>query len=212
MGTKMDDLEAVRSIVDTLSKFDENDRNRILRWVCEKMGTTLAIQPSPGQVPPTASPSASIETPSALNPSPSFNSSSTDIRSFVDSKNPSSDMQFAAVVAYYYAFEAPEAERKLSIGSEDLQDACRKTGRRRLARPGQTLVNAAYNGLLDKAEDKGTYKINTVGENLVAVTLPDSGSKPKTASKAKRKPKTTKSNKNPRKKKSSKRKTQARKS
>ena len=81
-------------------------------------------------------------------------------------------MQFAATVAYFFAFEAPEAEQKKSITAADLMDACRKVGRDRLQNPGQTLRNACHNGLLDKAEDRGAYKINTVGENLVAVTLP----------------------------------------
>lgn len=44
--------------------------------------------------------------------------------------------------------------------------------------PGQTLRNACYQGLLDKAEEKGAYKVNTVGENLVAVTLPNDAGGP----------------------------------
>ena len=83
-------------------------------------------------------------------------------------------MQFAAVIAYYYKFEAPINERKDSINSEVLQNATRLAGRTRLTKPVQTLVNTSFNGLLDKADEKGSYKINTVGENLVAMTLPQS--------------------------------------
>ena len=100
--------------------------------------------------------------------------STKDLKSFVIDKNPSSDMQFAAVIAYYYKFEAPINERKDSINSEVLQNATRLAGRTRLTKPVQTLVNTSFNGLLDKADEKGSYKINTVGENLVAMTLPQS--------------------------------------
>src|SRR5437870_864161 len=36
--TKPDDLEAVRTIIETLQKFQEADRERILRWTREKLG------------------------------------------------------------------------------------------------------------------------------------------------------------------------------
>jgi hypothetical protein len=97
-------------------------------------------------------------------------------------------MQFAATVAYYFAFEAPLGERKDSITADDLQDACRQVGRHRLKRPIKTLHNAHASGLLDKAGERGAFKINTVGENLVAVTLP-SGSGTAAPPRAKKNPK-----------------------
>jgi hypothetical protein len=93
----------------------------------------------------------------------------------VSAKSPKSDNQFAATVAYYFQFEAPQAERKKAISKDDLQEACRKAGRERLANPGQTLRNAHQMGLLDKGEEPGVFSINTVGENLVAMTLPGDG-------------------------------------
>lgn len=94
------------------------------------------------------------------------------IKSFVTAKNPRSDVQFAATVAYYFQFEAPQSERKSAINKDDLQDACRKVGRERFKNPYQTLVNAHTLWLLDKGAEKATYSINSVGENLVAMTLP----------------------------------------
>jgi hypothetical protein len=88
-------------------------------------------------------------------------------------KNPKSDNQMTAVVAYYYHFGAPAAERKDSIGKEELIDACRKSDRKRPARPEQVLVNTYHAGLLDKAGPSGQYKLNSVGENLVAMVLPE---------------------------------------
>ena len=75
-------------------------------------------------------------------------------------------------MAHYYRFFAPQAARKEFITAADLQQACRLTGRNRLTRPAQTLINAHTNGLLDKGANRGEYVISTVGENLVAVSLP----------------------------------------
>jgi hypothetical protein len=94
-----------------------------------------------------------------------------DIKSFVDSKRPKSDVQFAAVVAYYYRFEAPVESRKDSVDAQALQEAARLAGRRRPPKPLATLNNAKNLGYLDSSE-RGQFRINSVGENLVAMTLP----------------------------------------
>ena len=84
--------------------------------------------------------------------------------------------------------EAPQADKKRAISKDDLQEACRKAGRERLANPGQTLRNAHQLGLLDKGEEPGSFSINTVGENLVAMTLPgDTNSNPRSGAKRVRK-------------------------
>jgi len=90
---------------------------------------------------------------------------STDIKTFVASKNPTTDTRFATTVAYYYRFEAPEGERKEVITAKDLQDAARKVNRDRFTRPAQTLVNTHKVGYLDKGGETGAYALNTVGEN-----------------------------------------------
>ncbi len=106
----------------------------------------------------------------------------------MDAKSPKSDNQFAAAVAYYYKFEAPSDQRKDAINKDDLIDACRKVQRKRPGTPAQVLVNALHQGLLDKAE-RGQYRLNSVGENLVAMVLPnqDGGATKKPAKKAKKK-------------------------
>lgn len=100
-----------------------------------------------------------------------------DIKAFTEAKAPKSDQQFAAVVAYYYQFEASEAERKDTIDAGTLTNAARLVGRKRPPKPNITLANAKNAGYLDSAE-RGHFKISTVGENLVAVTLP--GGSPET--------------------------------
>lgn len=174
----LDDFQAVRTLVETLEPFATEDRERILRWAREKLGMTGAallapITSSVGHGP------AGAQSP----PSPDTGSGrgSRDIKSFIQDKSPKSDRQLAAAVAYYYAFEAPPGGRKQSINSQDLIDACRKAGIRRPTNPGQTLRNSAHAGYLDKATDAGHYKLNAVGENLVAMVLPDEGADGATA-------------------------------
>lgn len=164
-GNEMDDLEAVRAIVEVVGKFEKKeDQERIVRWSLEKLGLLITAQQSVNQH------QHEGEERDDRNSS-NRNKGPLDIKTFVTEKSPSSDNQFAATVAYYYAFEAPQNERKGSIGPSDLTEACRMVGRSRLGDPAKTLANAMGMGYLDKI-DRGAFKLNTVGENLVAITLP----------------------------------------
>ncbi|HZO82340.1 MAG TPA: hypothetical protein VFB33_11660 [Candidatus Binataceae bacterium] len=165
MADKADDLDAVRTIVSALEPFEPDDQRRIIRWSMEKIGLSAPTADERREAP---SPRSDEERDVTDKPHPT---GIRDIRTFISEKNPTTDNQFAAAVAYYYRFKAAESERKDSITAEDLQEACRRVGRRRLNRPSQTLVNAHAVGLVDKAE-RGSYRINAVGENLVAMTLP----------------------------------------
>ncbi|MGH9527110.1 MAG: hypothetical protein ACRD2F_10575, partial [Terriglobales bacterium] len=157
---KLDDLDAVKAIVEAVKDLAPRDQQRVFRWAAEKLG----LPASRGEV---DEPAAGADArPRAL-------SGGVDIRTFVDRKNPASDVQFAAVVAYFYRFEAAEGERQDSVSAADLQEAARKAGRRRFGNPRQTLWNAVSVGVLDNA-GRGQFRINTVGENLVAMTLPRS--------------------------------------
>jgi hypothetical protein len=164
MTTKpTDEFDTTRIIVEALTPFDAKSQELIIRWAREKLG----LQPAQSPIAPPAGPAPLIPPRDSVG----AGGRPPDIKAFVETKKPQSDNQFAAVVAYYYQFEAPENERKQAITKEDLQDATRKVGRDRINLPGQTLINAHGRGYFDKAE-RGTYKLTTVGENLVAMALP----------------------------------------
>lgn len=191
MTKPADDLEAVRAVVEAVQGFKEDEQQRIFRWAAEKLGLKL-----PSAVVASAGTAAVVPTSDAAPPLPTSlgapTQSGQDVKTFVASKNPRSDVQFAATIAYFYQFEAPQAERKKCIGKDDLQEATRKSNRDRLKRPDQTLRNAHMLGLLDKGDEKGTFCVNTVGENLVAMTLPGDGTEPKSRARktsVKRRPK-----------------------
>lgn len=156
-----DDFEAAGKIYDILKDFKPEEQQQIIKWTSEKLGI---------QTGPVSPPVKITENGQAQQNQPERQR--TDIKTFVESKNPTSDMQLATVVAYFYEFEASDTQHKDSITHTDLQEACRLSGRKRLAKPDQTLRNACNYGFLDKA-GASIFKVSTVGENLVAVTLPN---------------------------------------
>jgi hypothetical protein len=167
----------VGKIYDLVKDLPPEDISRVFGAVSTLFGgavTTAAPATAPSQVPGQIT--SNIVAAS---------SESMDIRSFIQSKDPKNDVQLAAAIAYFYAFEAPAAQRKDSINSTDLTEAIRLTNKKRPPRPSQVLNNAKMLGLLDSAGERGHFKINSVGENLVAMVLPGNGTK-SSASKGKK--------------------------
>ena len=178
MAAAKDDLEAVRSLVETLQPFKLEERERILRWTREKLkmspatSDTLAhdaTAPTPASSQRHAAPPILPPVAAAANPAPA-----TNIKAFVNEKGPKSDVHFAVTVAYFYQFIAPLSERKDSITKQDIVNACRMVPRKQPKRVDQLLVNTYHGGFFDRGET-GHYKLNAVGENLVAMTLPGDG-------------------------------------
>lgn len=194
MSETKDKFEAAKTIVETVKPFDPKDQEMIFRWAAESLGISAPISAfnpasqSGSPQPPAQTTLHGSQTESGTQASVA---TTQDIQTFVAAKGPKSDVQFAATVAYYYQFLAPKADRKTSITQDDLLDACRKAGWQRPPKPYQTLNNAFHLGLLDRPE-KGTFSINSVGENLVAMTLPGDtstpGPKKRPAKKTARKP------------------------
>lgn len=155
-------FDAAGEIAKILESHSKDDQQRILRLVVEGLalrdplprsqeaqerGAEPGGQPSAAQVP------------------------AADIKTFVNQKKPKSDQQFVTVVAYFHRFVVAEDLRKDAITSEDLQTAGRQARGAGFKTPSATLNNAVNAGYLDKA-GRGKYKINAVGESLVAMTLP----------------------------------------
>ncbi len=168
-----DDFDIAKGIFDQLKDLPTERQQRVLRWIAEGLGV------APGSP---AAPIHGVGTLAlpALPPSPATVGTGTgDIKTFVAAKAPKSDMQFAAAVAYFYRFEAPPAQRRDAIDGDALQEAARLAGRKRLANPRVTLNNAKAAGYLDGVAP-GEFTINSVGENLVAMTLPSVADAPAT--------------------------------
>ncbi len=170
------DFMAAEKIKAILSGREKPEQERIVRWVIESLGIGVLASGTGTQAQhaPPAQP-AQPPAPSNAQAHPGLGSGRPkDIKAFVEEKQPKSDMQFAAVVAYFHRFEVPPASQKEAITSEDLQDAARLSGRSRFRSPTVPLNNSVNQGYLDRA-GRGTYRISAVGENLVAMTLPGTG-------------------------------------
>lgn len=162
-----DDFDIGKAIFEQLKGLPPERQQRIMRWVAEALGFPT------GAFNTQATPVES-QRPIEQKSTSSIRESFVDIKSFVTSKAPKSDNQFAVVVAYYYRFEASPNNRRDSITGVILQEAARLAGRKRLSNPSKTLNNAKATGYLDSAT-AGEFSINSVGENLVAMTLPEAG-------------------------------------
>jgi hypothetical protein len=158
-------LDAAQKIVAELQGMTDDHQALALKFAIE----TLGLQMPTSHAPPIPAPGHSPQ--AAQHPVSSTPAQRTDIKTFTAAKAPKSDQQFAAVVAYFYQFEAPEGQKQDSIDAATMKDAARLARRKQVSDWSVTLDNARRTGYLDKA-GRGKFKLNAVGENLVAITLP----------------------------------------
>jgi len=97
-----------------------------------------------------------------------------DLRSLKEAKKPRSAVEMVTLLAYYHEHVAPE--RKNFISSEDLKPGFIQAGfKLPSGKASMTLAKAKYAGYLDQLE-RGLYRLNAVGYNLIAHKLPDDAS------------------------------------
>jgi len=167
-------LDAAQKIVAELQGMAPDHQFLAVKFALEAMGLQMPSATPQHSPATTTPPQHSAPAP----PAPGCGHS-MDIKSFTAIKAPKSDQQFAAVVAYYYQFEAPLGHRKEGIDVETMKHAARLASRKQPPNWRFTLQNAKNSGYLDPAGE-GSYRLSPVGENLVAITLPGSGSAPVT--------------------------------
>jgi hypothetical protein len=158
------ELEAIKTLQQTLEPLAPEVRARVLDYVfrvLEIAGPPKAsAQPAPS---PTAIASGTAHPPTQ-------HGAHADILSLKLEKQPTSANQMIALVAYHLAYEVPESERKTSISAEDVKKYFVQA---RYPMPkvlNMALANARNAGYLDPV-DRGTYRLNSVGYNLVAHKL-----------------------------------------
>ena len=182
------DFMAAQEIKAILAGRDATEQERIIRWVGESLGLTLHLRAKPA---PHHAHGDNVESPPADAGADSRVDADEprkpqDIKSFVQSKQPKSDMQFVAVVAYYHRFLA--TPRKEFVTTDDIQEGGRQSGRGVFSAPRQPLNNAVAQGYLDRGTAAGEFRLNAVGENLVAMTLPGGSGAASESSPRKRRP------------------------
>jgi hypothetical protein len=158
----------IDGIIALLKPLDEETRRIVVNAVCEHLRIVL---PASAQRTPSV---LSSEGPQVAEAVPRSGPPVTDIRSFAQEKAPSAAIERAVLVAYYLTELAPQSERRDSIDKEDLKRYFKQAGFPLPKRPEQTLVDARHAGYLDPVGE-GKYRLNPVGYNLIAHTLPRRG-------------------------------------
>lgn len=163
------ELEAIKTITSALRPFAADARLRILHYATQHLGITTGIAKPTNISPKTAA----VSEPTAQS-TESPQQRVIDIRTLRDEKQPKTDVQMAAIVAYYLAEVAPLDDRKDAIKPEDISKYFKQAGHPLPKVPRFTLTNARTAGYFESAGD-GAYKLNPVGHNLVVHGLPKSG-------------------------------------
>jgi hypothetical protein len=165
------ELAAIKAVADALQPLSSASQRKVVSIVVELLGI-------PGAAPSAASPQPAqpAETSISSVPSPSSPPSSVvDIRTLKEQKQPRTATEMAALVAYYVSELLPEEERRSVITKDDIEKFFKQAPYRLPQRLAQTLPDAARAGYFDVVE-RGQYKLNPVGYNLVAHGLPSGGS------------------------------------
>lgn len=161
------ELHAIQQVIAALSQLDSEARARVISYVFQRLGiSSPALLSEAG---------ATGTTPlHGLEPAAPVQQGrrQMDMRTFGQEKNPRSANERVAVVGYYLSELAPADERKAEISAADITKYFKRAGFPLPGAARMTLVNAKNAGYLDAGAGRGTYKLNPVGHNLVAHSLP----------------------------------------
>jgi hypothetical protein len=163
------ELKAIQEVIAALEPLDEASRTRVIGYAFDRLGiatsggnagsrgTALASQREREQRTP-------VEPRKTL----------TDIRALTAEKQPQSANEMAALVGYYLAEMAPDSARKSEVTTNDIKEYFKQGNYPLPSAPEQTLRNAAAAGYFEKLGG-GQFRLNPVGHNLVAHSLPRKG-------------------------------------
>lgn len=157
------ELAALTNIVSALQGLSSDGQRRVVESALVLLGTKATSPADSGGLS-----SAKMELHAAHPAGP------TDIRRLKEQKNPGSANEMAALVAYYLAEVVPAPERKPAIEISDIEKYFKQANFKLPSQLKMTLVNAKNAGYFD-ATGGGKYKLNPVGYNLVAHSLPRGG-------------------------------------
>ncbi len=175
------ELDAIRAVFAALEPLNREARDRVVSFAFRRLGISVAAEPelvSLGATPDyrRVTPSAAVRPPAVM-----------DIRSLKEEKQPSSAREMAVLVAYYLSEAAPAAERKTEVTAEDIKQYFKQAGFKLPRHPDMTLVDTKNAGYLDNGSARGLYRLNPVGYNLVAHSLPAGGGAERSPARKRRK-------------------------
>jgi hypothetical protein len=163
-----DELIAIKAVAEALETLTDAGRRHVIAYVADLLGIAGLPVASPS-MPTPVMPPGDPSPPSAT--APLAAAQITDVRSLKEQKQPRSANEMAALVAYYVSELLPPDERRSTVSSADIEKFFKQANFRLPSRVTQTLPDAARAGYLDAVE-RGQYKLNPVGYNLVAHGMP----------------------------------------
>lgn len=169
------ELQAIKTLQETLEPLTPEARTRVLDYVFRVLGIAVPSLATPVISPPAGG--LALSTPFAPAPSHPLENP-RDILTLKEQKQPSSGPQMIALMAYYLAHLAPEGERRDTISVDDISKYFVQAQYPLPGSKSQALVHAKNAGYLDPAE-RGEYRLNSVGYNLVAHKMPMAGPSPR---------------------------------
>lgn len=158
--------QAIDQIISALEGLDQETRNTAVAAACAHLN--IKMVPPAQSYSGIAPPPAVAEVPAAHH---AHHGKNVDIRSLKEEKNPDSARQMACIVAYYLQELAPEAERKSTVSTQDIEKYFKQAGFKLPQKVEQLLGDAKRSGYFESAA-RGEYKLNAVGYNLVVHGLP----------------------------------------
>ena len=161
------EFEAIKTITGVLESLNASAQQRVLRFAMEHLGLGADLRGQEQE----GGGGAEVQEGAEQENHEAKEKQIVDIRTFKNEKDPQSDVQMAALVAYYLAELAPEERRKDAISKSDVIEYFKQAGYPLPEAPKDTLPHAKSAGYFDKA-GHGRYKLNPVGHNLVVHKLP----------------------------------------
>lgn len=180
------ELKAMGKMIDALESLDTDERQRVIGYVLRRFDLNIQTKDSSQ----TQNPHVSIKREGADVQNTSI--TSQDIRSLKEEKKPSSAIQMAVLVVYYLTEVASEGERVEAVGAQNIDEYFKQAGYSLPKATAALLVKTKNAGYLNSSE-RGLYKLNPVGYNLVAYNMPTKSSgKPRKKTKSTKKKTTNK--------------------
>lgn len=166
---------AIDQIMEALSTLDKREQQTVISTVCSFLELSPTGFSAPLQDLPVAATPTSIQAPRVVTqdvrPNEHGHKHGLDIRTLKDQKQPDSARQMACIVAYYLLDHAPEAERKQTITSTDIEKYFKQAGYKLPKKLEQLLIDCKGSGYFETVS-RGEYKLTRVGYNLVTHSMP----------------------------------------
>jgi hypothetical protein len=176
------ETEAIKTVLNALEPLPPEIRTHVLGYVFTRLNIAV---PAAQQVEKSSILTRHTE-PSPAAPEKQAERQSqtpTHIKELKEQKKPNSASEMAALVAYYLANLAPQADRKDRVNTKLIETYFTIAEFPLPTKTQFTLPNAKAAGYLD-AIGNGEYKLNAVGHNLVVHSMPRGADSKRAARKA----------------------------